>query len=485
MNYRLYEHIKQSPDGNKSHKAGRSHAKGTSDRQDAYLYGHPLGPKKRFRSPHDFFPHLLWLLSDDSGDPDNCACKFCSPEGHPEGKMSELKEKLATQAVVQIKEDTSSKPPAAKTSPTKALAPAQAISPPTKNIQPSQVRQSVIQPKPTPLPNFLTNAQKIDASFGFPLFRSGEVVWFNRGEAWGLGLIFSRQVDPQQRRYYIQPLSHPIEHPRIVEITQETSLRPWLAWTAPQLTHQTLRDGLEYDDIDWNGLYRGIYGEGNPEVDASILASKRVDKTYTPIFQMTVPDQLPTTRTYAGLYLGAEKIWIGEPVRLRMDDPLATYVMVVNQIFDTFQPNDQVPDQGSWKLSLAGDMYLLQALPPSTSPPDDSHLPNRMREDSRFCNRAAAAVGNTMFYWRLVNSLIAIGLDRCKGRWYENSVFAPIIQGDAEFSSDLQKGAIRNLGPQMNGRSDKELDMIGTRTFTRKEALGYSIPTDCVIMDDT
>ena len=49
-------------------------------RQDSYLYRHSQGPRKRFRSPADFYPHLLWLATDNSGDSDNCSCKICTPE---------------------------------------------------------------------------------------------------------------------------------------------------------------------------------------------------------------------------------------------------------------------------------------------------------------------------------------------------------------------------------------------------------------------
>jgi hypothetical protein len=78
----LYEHVKYTVDKTTGEKAksASSHAGGTHDRQDAYLYGHPEGRKKRFRSPAEFFPHLLWLMTDKDGDPLNCSCKICAPD---------------------------------------------------------------------------------------------------------------------------------------------------------------------------------------------------------------------------------------------------------------------------------------------------------------------------------------------------------------------------------------------------------------------
>lgn len=81
----LWEHVKYKVDGStddKKHKG--KHAAGPYERQDAYLYGHPQGRKKRYRSPADFFPHLLWLATDKESDRRNCSCKICSPEGEEE-----------------------------------------------------------------------------------------------------------------------------------------------------------------------------------------------------------------------------------------------------------------------------------------------------------------------------------------------------------------------------------------------------------------
>lgn len=80
--YVLWEHVKYTVDkktGEKTKSHG-NHAAGVHDRQDAYLYGHPEGRKKRYRSPAEFFPHLLWLMTDAEGDPLNCSCRLCAPD---------------------------------------------------------------------------------------------------------------------------------------------------------------------------------------------------------------------------------------------------------------------------------------------------------------------------------------------------------------------------------------------------------------------
>jgi hypothetical protein len=63
--YVLWDH--SAPEG----ESGQQKA-GT--RTDAYLYGHPAGRTKRFRSPQEFLPHLRWLAI---GGESNCECKVC------------------------------------------------------------------------------------------------------------------------------------------------------------------------------------------------------------------------------------------------------------------------------------------------------------------------------------------------------------------------------------------------------------------------
>jgi hypothetical protein len=79
-NYRLYEHIKTRETKDGKQLKSKNHAGGGHDRQDAYLYGHPDGRKKRYRSPAEFFPHLLWLAAQENYDRRDCSCKMCAPD---------------------------------------------------------------------------------------------------------------------------------------------------------------------------------------------------------------------------------------------------------------------------------------------------------------------------------------------------------------------------------------------------------------------
>ena len=66
--YSLWRHIKRGAGA--SQKA--SHAAAGHQRSDVYLYGHPGGKTKRYRSPDEFLPHLYWLVWDETGNAENC-----------------------------------------------------------------------------------------------------------------------------------------------------------------------------------------------------------------------------------------------------------------------------------------------------------------------------------------------------------------------------------------------------------------------------
>ncbi|EKG20961.1 hypothetical protein MPH_01718 [Macrophomina phaseolina MS6] len=363
-NYRLFEHIKsRAHDGDpQARKASKNHAGGGHDRQDAYLYGHPMGRKKRYRSPADFFPHLLWLATDKDGDPNNCSCKVCCPEEVQEEKPAAKKEapvqpSSAAQPAstpsavgkdphVAIPRPSSSQGNTPKSQPAQPVqsaqnpqtvasrpapspAVAQTTQPPVQQTQPSPslrnatpqgVPRNPPQPGPSNIPRLALPDHQLDTQYHTLLFRPGEVVWVSRGEAWGLGVLMRRYMTKTanqiERNYIVQPLSHPHDFQAPIHLSAESLLRPWLAWSPPPLTFEQLqnRPDITYDSVDWQALASGPYGHGNPEVDASILAAKAVDNTYTP-FKLLNSRQGPGVeeRHWAGAYLGAEKIWVGEP----------------------------------------------------------------------------------------------------------------------------------------------------------------------------
>ncbi|KAL8817909.1 MAG: hypothetical protein Q9223_003353 [Gallowayella weberi] len=489
-NYRLYERVKSV--------AG-------AEVTDAYLYGHPQGRKKRFRSPGDFFPHLLWLATDENGDPDNCSCKLCAPDDiqvFKEPDRVKPSEPLKKEQTSIKKETMPPKPSTIGTRPMVIVPPRSAsqdkgisvTKPPASKppistaLPPAVARQAGPPTTPTLLAPAKCFEQDEDSQWAKYLFRQGELAWFNRGNAWGLSVILKRTLvrdlqNPNRDRakYLVQPLSHPLHHPPAKIIESEDGLRPWLAWSPPAPTHPGLASasGLTYSTIDWKGVSSGRYGQGDAEVDGSIFAAKAVDNSFSLFLPLANNTVTTGERTYNGIYLGGEKIWIGEPVRLRVGS--GQDIMVIHSIIERLKPGST--STSSATILLGGDIYKFStlSLQPGVEPPDTRHLPLRLRQDMEFRNRATIPAKRTMSFWKLAQAQARLTITDLKGRWYESSVLLPILKGAEPFSQDLTRGEIGDAGAWMNARGDCNAvngvaAKVGTRVVDRLEAFGKSIP---------
>ena len=504
-NYRLYRHVRTA-----------ENTKSSGRQDEAYLYGYPLGRQKRYRTPLEFFPHLLWLAEDKSEDYGDCTCKHCAPEwvqkieplpkrdvfvsvsgqSIPAKKESGSVKKEPTTAkkdplppkkdpnavvpkvVVKQRPATSENPPKTQTKPAATSLPST-----VRGQQPSAPPPQT-GPQPLQLPALRSQDQAEDAQYRRYIFRPGEVTWFNRGAAWGLCLVVRRDMfpDPQGRQrphYLVQPLSHPLYHPEMKMLSSEDDLRPWLAWSAPKPTHKSLAGPTHhYNNIDWRAVAEGRFGQGDGEVDASIFAARMIDDSFTLLDPLSNNTTTTGERSYNALFLGGEKIWVGEPIRLRINQ--GQDVMVIQQIIEKLKA-------GSTNINLAtvhivGDIYRLTSMPspnPSVSAmPSIAHLPLRVREDLEFRNRVSGPKKNTVSYWKLIQPQARLNMTDVKGRWYESSILLPILHGVQNFQADILRGEIAEVGSWINGRQDANMatGKVGTRVKDRIEAFGKSVP---------
>ena len=518
--------------------------KASKPRRDIWLYGHPSGPKCRFKNPAEFFPHLLWLATDDSKDKANCWCKWCVPDSTyvREAKFLEAWEKSngpwsawvdKLEAVVGMKIDEWQKlngppsewgkkldtllrqrkpvkpeePPIKKEQfssgpsnthrfpivmiPKRPTSTDTSVKPvPKASVTPSpspalsQIPQSRTQPhlSSTPLRPPRNPEQAVDAQCNMFLYRLGELVWFSRGTAWGLAAIINRRLFKDQRHqdrpeYTCQPLSHPFNHPPPIKIIHEDGLRPWLAWSAPTPLNVELRNiNSSFNQVDWAAVLRGQYGDGDAEVDGSIFAAKTIDSSYTPIELLGTATTPTMERYYNGIYSGGEKIWAGEPVRLRINT--GKEILVISQIIERFfrGPDNVMMED----IQLVGDLYSFTKIPVEAGniPPNNPHLPLRLREDLNYRNRASTLSNNQPSYWRLLEPSARVSLGAVKGRWYESRVLLPILHGQDNFANSFRKGDVKDVGEWMNGRGDSTgtMNQLGNKCNDRLDAFGQAVP---------
>ena len=510
-NYRLYRMVKKG-------KKEKSESKSKKLKlEECYLYGYPFGRKQRFHTPKEFFPHLWWLCEGKSDEHTDCECKHCCPP-FLDDLFQALKplpgrENIGDPAGLR-KEKASSKPSGVSKAPQNLLKPPQVViqqrPPAQENKAPAKpVAKKATVPTVPPVPRVAGPAatnplvrvpppnivmpsplaasksaeQELDAQVGRFIYRPGELTWFNRGSAWGLAIVIKRDLFKDQRnqdrpRYLVQPLSHPFNHPATKIISSEENLRPWLAWSAPGPTHQALLpiQNLTYNTVDWKAVLEGRFGHGDAEVDGSIYAAKMIDDSFSLIEQLSNNTITTGERSYNGLYLGGEKLWVGEAIRLRV--PGHHDIMVVSQIIEKLKANST--NAASATILVVGDLYRYTTIPytPGQEPAENPHIPIRLRQDLNYRNRVTIASKRTISYWKIMQAASRLTITDIKGRWYESSILLPILHGAANFHQDLARGEISDVGAWINGRGDANgaPGKAGTRYKDRLETFGRAVP---------
>lgn len=295
------------------------------------------------------------------------------------------------------------------------------------------------------------------------LYRPGELVWFNKNvSTWGLAVISRRHLQDSNPHYLIQPLSHPLQHPEPA-IKEQRQLRPWLAWSVPALGNQNLQNA-KYNQVPWEQILNGY--PADPVVDGSILAAAAIDASYSLFDQDTNALSNTGETFYKGIYLGAEKIWVGEPVRLRGPNN-GNYVMVIKKIVEVSSVNPAA-------VVLYGDIYTLTKMP---TPIKNRDIPDRMEDDLNFRNNVEQAAKKSLWNdWRIVEPSAKRTLSDVKGRWYETEYLLPILQGEQAFNESIKKNNAEDCGMWMNGRGD--LKVADVKQPDRRSTFGRAVPRD-------
>lgn len=180
------------------------------------------------------------------------------------------------------------------------------------------------------------------------------------------------------------------------------------------------------------------------------------------------------------MFLGAEKIWCGEPIRLETAKKEDIFILVVHKLIErTSPPSTSI-------VTFVGDVYEFVSMPTpynnrSEWPSPNLALPPRVNADILFRNQVADnAKRPTWCEWRLVEANAHKGLKDIKGRWYETRTLLPILKGEPDFHLDVQQGITSDTGMWMNGRGDT-CKGEGQRKKNRKVTLGQAVPQDCKI----
>lgn len=443
-----------------------------------WVSGYPV-KSKLFKSPQDFGVHILWLLSS-SQDRKDCCCVHCNvPSGG--------RDTPAVDDAVVSKPTASEEPrqinPAAPNAKIGSAIPASNSPVPGPNLQPRPQLQPLAagppapgQPRLAPAPNgsipqASPAAAHVPALTASLLYRTGELVWYTNGPSWRLGLI-SRSGDGMNQ---IAPIGHScFQQPPVAK--QDGELRPFHAFTVPPVTIPDLT-GRAYDQVNWEVALKSLTPEQAKThrdvilLDASKLAALKIDRSYSLFGKLS---QQGNNASYHGIFLGAERIEIGDTLRVVIPNSLSPDAIIyfgIREIRSEELPTGRI-------VRFDGTYYQLHegANAQTTTVPDDA-LPRALREESIWRRSVSP---NQSLSWSMLHYDLLSEAD-IKGRFYPTHLLAPILQPQ-QFAKAVADGNRMAVTPALNGR----LDSIAGGTantgwrLNRLVTAGGSIPHDTV-----
>ncbi|KAK7755541.1 hypothetical protein SLS62_002475 [Diatrype stigma] len=488
-------HLRCKFRANQGKKAGRAPA-------DYYLYGWPNpdpdGPPKPFRSANEAFQHLVWLYSSTiKGIPDGlCGCRLCTEAGkrtHPTAGSAPSTGMSYAQPPPQLQA-----PPATAQQLQAPPATAQQLQAPPAIAQQLQAPPVWDQPQVPP-----ANGQPVPGHLP-GLFRVGEIVWYQLGNAWRLGLVLPPHavaVPPGPGRWPIRPLAHRFLAECADVYKTEKELRPYLAFSVPNVNPALFQrlDGKTMGEIDWNTTQREVAGGDKHKMmslglEASKVAATTVDHGYSAFNEMnnsvsslpSLPKRTmgtsldsvhsifnamgPTSQgqCFGGIFLGCERIELLDAVRVSVPD-VEQGVGLVMQVRAI-----RINEQG--ELRFHGDLYCLE----QRSPQEESGfggfyaapLSSDMIEEASFWNHVK---GNPAVPYQWVyQKMIIADEDTIRGRFYPTSRLRSLIDQEA-LDNDIRNGTIGGASAFLNNRRSSRGIYVG-RQRNRFEAIKDALP---------
>ncbi|RGP65040.1 hypothetical protein FLONG3_9375 [Fusarium longipes] len=293
------------------------------------------------------------------------------------------------------------------------------------------------------------------------LFRSGELVWYQNGNTWRLGVIASSS----NGQHEVMPIGHGIVQQNNVTKT-DGDMRPFYAFTVPPVTLPELKD-KDYDGVSWESLIQSTADGNRREVialDASKMAAVKIDYSYSLWSKLSEDLKIKTT-TYYGCFFGAERVEIGDAMRLKslpaeLNVPAETGVLGLRFIFTTKDIPGAVFFRGHiYQLVAEGHPNIVR----------DEHLPLALRSESQW----RRSVGAQRWCYAIVKENVVFKEQSIRGRFYPTHRLMPILN-PAEFQSSVAQRRVDDQYAHLNNRMDGVGRYLG-RKINRMDTLGASV----------
>ncbi|KAK1471444.1 hypothetical protein CCUS01_05926 [Colletotrichum cuscutae] len=416
-----------------------------------WVSGHPV-KSKLYKSPQEFGLHVLWLLSG-SMDRTDCRCIHCNVREMPNMEdltVSDVPRPLPaasnTQPPSKMRKITPQIPPGVAGSPIPV--PAAASTPP-------------IAKKETPVP-----------------ISSG----------WRLGIVAATGIiNPNTNKAELQilPMSHVNFNQSPIQ-TLEATTRPFLAFSVPNVSISDLQNKA-YDEVDWDAFFQTITPEDTHRrevalLDSSKMAAQKVGVSFS-VFSRLSETNGGKKIDYHGIFLGAERIELGDVLRVRLSAEQGVPPAAAN-LPDALLGLREIctaPIDSPGNAFFKGDIYQPitgDNQPVGGIPVPDDKLPRPLRDEIAFRNKFAASDR-----WRcvLLKQNAVLREPDLKGRFYPTHKLLPLLDGQAKVLAEVQKGIVRDVQQRLNQRIDTFKTAYIGQKRTRVETFGPALPPGSVI----
>ena len=340
--------------------------------------------------------------------------------------------------------------------------------------QPTPTNPPVSQPQASPQKEANSQAQAATQqqhSVGWALkspllFRSGEQVWYQNGNTWRLGIIRAQSGNNHE----LIPLGFGMVIPQNVA-KSDADMRPFQAFSVPPVTIPDLADKV-FDEIPWEPMFRANVNDASKRevilLDASKLAASKVDYSYS-LWSPISEDPQAKSITYYGCFLGAERVEIGDCLRIRQL-PTELNITAEHPIMGLRFIFTSKDFPGA--LFFHGHIYR-QAEPgtdPAAMVPEDQ-LPIALRDESNWRNQVNPGKHHGYI---LLRENTVLKEQSIRGRFYPSHRLMPILNPQG-FQAALAQGQVDDQYPYLNSRMDGAGRYVGQR-HNRIDTAGASIP---------
>lgn len=327
------------------------------------------------------------------------------------------------------------------------------------------------------------------------VFRVGELVWYKH-TAWRLGIVLviapkSNTPATMQREenynFLLAPLGHALLGQQNV-LKEASEMRPFLTFSVPDISIAELRD-KSFSEVDWHSFVSRYAPDPDPAkrtrklevigLEASKMAARFVNASFSTFNLFSGPPivtgQNSYLTKYGGVYLGAEMICLGDPIRVATDDQqqqsgdAVSTVMIVQEIHLNTSPN------AAPSLKFFGSIYQLRRIDPSSQadPSADQDLSLACLDEVTFRNDLAAGGSTTntattgvRWKWAALEHNTSRGEADVQGRFYVTHRLMRIVD-PARLQQAVQQRALEDAQAYLNGR------MQGIPPATATSPSGY------------